>query len=276
MAGAAPAEVLVQDAVHAVHVAGEELEGGGEHDVAAVVKHRVVVAELHVVGVDRLALPLLREDVARGEELGDEHRALALRGGREEVQVLPDRAAHGARDADEVLEPRPAALDGLEDEVLHHGAALHPEPPVVVEPEVARAVSDDEPAVAAVADEDVRAEAEDEVRDLELARGGDGGREVVGAGGRVEQVGRTPDAKSGVLAERLVPLEAARVEAGGERVVDGLGRQRRCGGHVGGVGAGAFGCVQAFRRRLRGWSRIDRVQPRALLGRAERSFVGVT
>jgi hypothetical protein len=42
-------------AVHPVHVAARQAEGRREHDVAAVVEHGVVVAELHVVGGRRSA-----------------------------------------------------------------------------------------------------------------------------------------------------------------------------------------------------------------------------
>src|SRR3712207_7290503 len=50
-----------------------------EDHVAPVVEDRVVVAELHVVGADGLALSLLGEDLARVEDLGDEHGPLADR-----------------------------------------------------------------------------------------------------------------------------------------------------------------------------------------------------
>jgi hypothetical protein len=92
---------------------------------------------------------------------------------------------------------------------------------------VAGGVADDEPPHAAVADEDVRAEAEDEVRYVGLARRENGVCEVVGARGSIQQVRRTPDPERGVRSERLAPNEPPRVQAGGqcvERAARGAGR----------------------------------------------------
>jgi hypothetical protein len=200
-----------------------------------VVEHGVVVAEPHVVGAHGPALVLLAEDVAPLEHVGDEHRAVALGGGREEVQVLPDGPAHRARDADEVLDPAPPALDRVEDEVLDDRAALGGQQARVAlrargaEAEVVGAVADHQAPVAAVADEDVGAEAEEEVGHPQLAGGEHRGRQLVGRAGGVERVGRTPDAERRVLGERDAPPHAPGPQPGvegGER----LGGERGVGG----------------------------------------------
>jgi len=103
-----PAQILLENALQRALVGARELERGGEHDVTAVMKNGVVIAELHVVGPDGLALALLGEDVARLEHFRDEHRSFAFGRGREKMQVLPDRAANSARNAHVVLEARPA------------------------------------------------------------------------------------------------------------------------------------------------------------------------
>src|SRR6185503_3784452 len=97
MLSAAPAQVLLHDAMHLAGVAALQLEGRRKDDVATMMKDRVVIAELHVVRPDRLPLTFLAENVTRLEDLGDEHRPLALGGRREKVVVLPDRAADRAR-----------------------------------------------------------------------------------------------------------------------------------------------------------------------------------
>src|SRR4051794_22672832 len=101
---------------------------------------RIVVAEVDVLGVDRLPLTLFGQDLCRLEDLGDEHRPLARRRRREEVQVLPHGAANSARDADVVLESGPATLDRLEDHVAHDRAALGSKAAIVTEAEMARDV----------------------------------------------------------------------------------------------------------------------------------------
>src|SRR5690606_18948646 len=170
----APGEVLAHHGAELLDRLGLEPEGGGEHDVLALVQHRVVVAELHVLGADDAALTLLGEQLARLEDLGDEARALAVGRRREEVQVLPDRPAHGTGDADVVVQPAEPALDARDDQVREDDlAARRPHPVVLAELHAAGLVADDQAAEPAVAHEDVGAEAEDEVRDLQLASGED-------------------------------------------------------------------------------------------------------
>src|SRR5262249_10734058 len=100
----APTQILLKDAVHRRLIASAQAESRSEHEVAPVMEHRIVVTEVHVVRSDGLALTLFGEDVARLEDLGDEHRALAVGRRREKMEVLPDRAAHGARDPDVMLQ----------------------------------------------------------------------------------------------------------------------------------------------------------------------------
>ena len=135
----------------------------GQRDVPLLVKSAGVVAELHVVPVHRLPFAVVGQELGRLEDLGDEHRALALRRRRQKVQILPDGAANGARNSDVVLESGPVRARPPGDQLRHHGAALDPELPVVAELEVARGVPDDEAAKSLVADQNVGAEPEHEV-----------------------------------------------------------------------------------------------------------------
>src|SRR5690554_386916 len=89
----APGEVLAHDVAELLDRLRLEPEGDGERDVPPLVQHRVVVAELHVLGPDGAAFSLLRQQLTGLEDLGDEARALALGWWGEEVQVLPDRAS---------------------------------------------------------------------------------------------------------------------------------------------------------------------------------------
>src|SRR4051794_23521584 len=91
------------------------------------VKDSVVVAEVHVVGANRFSLILLGEDLARLEDLRDEHRALTFRGRRKEMKILPDRSADRAGDPHVMLQARPPSGDRLLDEVFHDSATLRPE-----------------------------------------------------------------------------------------------------------------------------------------------------
>src|SRR5690606_13478670 len=107
----APGEVLAHDVAQVVHRLRLEAERDRERDVLPLVQHGVVVAELHVLETDGAAFALLRQQLAGLEDLGDEAGALALGRRREEVQVLPARAAHRAGDADVVVQPAEPAVD---------------------------------------------------------------------------------------------------------------------------------------------------------------------
>src|SRR5262245_44459390 len=120
------------------HVVAERLpglrlqpEGRTQHDVRAVVQDAVVVPELEVITVHCADSALLREDLAGLEHFCNETRALALRWRREKVQVLPDRSAHRARDADVVLQSAQLPLHRCNDEVGKHdltGSCAHAVP----------------------------------------------------------------------------------------------------------------------------------------------------
>src|SRR5688572_9514108 len=168
---ATPAEVLLHDAMHHVRILPLELKGRRQDHVSTMMEDRVVIPESHVRRVDGQARALLGEEVGGPEHFGDEHRALALRSGRQEMQVLPDRTADRAGDADVMLEPGPPTPYRFGDDLGHHGATLDPEQSVLAKGEVGGDVSDHEPAHALVRDEDVRPKPEDEVRNLRLARG---------------------------------------------------------------------------------------------------------
>src|SRR4051812_28853464 len=90
-------------------------------------KDSVVIAEFHILRTDRLPLTLFAENLTRLEDLGDEHRSLAFRSGRQKMQILPDGSAHGTWDADIVLEPGPAEWNRRLDEVFHSRATLRAE-----------------------------------------------------------------------------------------------------------------------------------------------------
>jgi len=135
------------------------------------------------------------------------------------VEILPERAAHGARDPDVVLEPGPPAIHRLVDQVGgDRHPALHPQPPVVLEVEVLGRVADDEPAVPLVPDQDVGAEAEDEVRHPELAGAEHGPCEVVGGGGLEVEVGWPADLEGGERRQRHVAREVRTRESCAEAV----------------------------------------------------------
>src|SRR5689334_85347 len=114
------------------------------------------------------------------------------------MQVLPDSAPDGARNADVVLEARPREPHRFLNEILHDCAALGPQSPLGVEPMMRRSVSDHEAAESSVADENVRAEPEDEILDAQFPGDGDSMRKVVGGLGLKENVGWSADSEGRV------------------------------------------------------------------------------
>src|SRR3954465_12190041 len=130
------------------------------------VEDRIVVGKLHIVGTNSTALALGRQDVTRVENFGDEHRSLALGRGREEMQVLPDGAANGARNSDVMFETGPAPRHGFLDELLDGCAALGPEDATgtgLAELVMAGGVPDDQAAKPTIPDQHIGAESEKEV-----------------------------------------------------------------------------------------------------------------
>src|SRR5438093_1062860 len=128
-----------------------------------------------------------------------------------------------------MLKPGPTAPHGLKDEVLDDGPAFGPqraEFTLLLELEVSGSVSDDETSEAFVADQNVGAEAEDEVGNLEVARREHGVRKLVGGGGFEVEVGWSTDTKGGIRSEQLVTPEARRLRScrrpkGGRRNASG-------------------------------------------------------
>ena len=195
---ATPAQVLLHDAMHDRGVTGGEPKGDRQRDFTSFVQHARVVPELHVRVIGDVPTAALVEQFGGLEHFVDEHRACTVRCGREKMQVLPDRPANRARNADVVFEAGPATSHRLGDQVAHDDATLAPHMAVIGETNVASDISDHEPAEAAVADEDIGAEAEHEKRYAAFASTGHGVCEIIGRRGIVEQVGRTSDAKRGV------------------------------------------------------------------------------
>src|SRR5690606_13054154 len=111
VARTAPAQVLLKYPVHHRRVAALQTKVCAQHVVVLVVKHGIVIAELHVVRVYHSDLTFIVENAAILEHLGNEHRPFPLRRRRQEVQVLPDCPAYRARNADVMLQARPAAID---------------------------------------------------------------------------------------------------------------------------------------------------------------------
>lgn len=212
MAGPAPGQVLLLDAVHLGGIARRQLELHAERDLAAAVQARDVVAELHLIPTHALPLAGRQQQVDCGDDLGDEHRARALRRRRQEVQVLPDRTADRARDADIVLEPGPAGGNGRLDDVGDDCPALGIHASVDANVHGVGAVPHDQATHAEVADEDVRPESEDEDRDAGAARRRHGSGEFLRRRGIVQHVGGTADAERGVRSERDIPPEPVDAE----------------------------------------------------------------
>src|SRR6267143_5247336 len=129
----APAQVLLHDAMHYGFVSGLELEGYPQDDIALLVESARIVAKLHVVAVDRFALPVVGEEFGRLKDFGDEHGSLSSRCRREKMQILPNRTADSARDSDVVLQAGKPTLDSLGYQFRHDRPALHPKLPVVEE-----------------------------------------------------------------------------------------------------------------------------------------------
>ena len=77
-------------------------------------------------------------------------------------------------------------------------------------------VPDDQPAKAAIADQDVGAEAKNEVGYIRLARREHGIRKRIGGRRLVEQVGGTADLERRVRRERFVAAKVLGIQARGE------------------------------------------------------------
>src|SRR3954471_11673899 len=207
MFSATPAQIFLHDAMEDRRIALREAKGDCEDDISPVMEDRVVIAEVDIVGGNRSPLVFFAEDLARFEYFGDEHGWWSDRCRCQEVQVLPNGTANSARNAHVMLESRPAAMHGLENEILDYRTALGPQRAVVAA--VAKVVSssdvaDHEPAKSLITDQNVRAEAEHEVRNVELACDQDGIRELVRRASFEVQIRRAADAKRGIWRENFV------------------------------------------------------------------------
>ena len=224
MAVGAPGQVGFHDRPHTRFVARFELERGREHHVVADVEDRIVVAEVEIRGADGAAFVFLGQQIGLQEHLFEEHRPFAFGRRREEVQVLPQRPADGRGDADVMFEPRESRLHGPFDHVgIEDGAAFGPElARLGPHLDVLGRVADDEAAKASVADDDIGADAEQEMWDRVGARYPDGVGQFVGGVGLDEKVRRTAYFKGGIRGQDNVALEAVRAQ----RVAQGLPRSR--------------------------------------------------
>src|SRR6476469_7022339 len=99
MLAAAPAEILLHDAVHDSRVTGLEIERDGQCDITLLMERAGVVAEVHVVAVDSDPPAIVSKQLPRFEHLCNEHGAFARRSGRQKMEILPDRSADGARNS---------------------------------------------------------------------------------------------------------------------------------------------------------------------------------
>src|SRR5687767_4712962 len=104
---AAPAQVLLHDAMHRRGLPLVQAKRHRQHDVASMVEHGVVVAKADVVRSNDLSFSFLTQDLARFKHLCDEHRPRSIGRGRQKMKVLPDRTTDRAWDADIVLETGP-------------------------------------------------------------------------------------------------------------------------------------------------------------------------
>ena len=213
MLAAAPTEIFLHDAVHDCFVAPLEVESHRERDVPLLMECARVVAELHVVPIDRLSPAIVCQELGRLENFRDEHGPLSRWGRRKKVQVLPDRSADRARNPDVVLQTRQSALDGLRYQLCHHCSALHPEPAIVEKLQMAGSIPDDETPESLVADEDVGTESEYEILDSELTGSSDSPCQILRRCGIVEEIGWTTDLECGVLSKWLISLESRAIES---------------------------------------------------------------
>lgn len=219
MLSTAPAQVLLKNSMQRGRIAATEIECDSEDDVAPMMKDRIVIAEIHVVGADDFTLILFGQDLARIEHLGDEHRSCSFRRRRQKVQILPHRAANRARNPDIVFEPGPTTSNGVLNERLDDRAALTPElASITLFPELMRlrGVSDDQAAKASVSDQNVGAESEDKVGYIVLSRREHGIGKCGGRRRLEEEIGRSANSKRRIRSEWLTSTYVPRVETCGE------------------------------------------------------------
>src|SRR5512140_2599789 len=131
------------------------------------------------------------------------------------MKILPDGATNGTRNSDKMLEPRPAAMNGFRDQIPHHGATLHPELAAVAPARMVCSVPDHQSAKTLVAHQDVGAESQHEVGNIQLARSSDRERQFVCGGGLAKEIRGPADLERGErgkddITARLQRLKRAR------------------------------------------------------------------
>lgn len=216
VARATPTQVFLKNPLQRALLGARELELHGQGNLAASVQSRDVVAELHGGLIDRLTRAIGHQEIHRGDDLFDEHRARAFRSGREKVQVLPHRAPHRARNADIMLEPRPTLRHGAPNQLGDGRAALGAHPSVRFDGDGVCTISHNQTAEPAVADQDIGSKAEHEDGDFSGPGGLDSGSEFVCRGGIVQHVRGTADAERGVRSQRLVEAQSVGAEGRGQ------------------------------------------------------------
>lgn len=155
MTGSAPAEILLHDTMQLGGIAAREFECRGKRDFPTVVQSAGIVAESHIVAVQRTAPAGLIQDFSRAENLRDEHGSLTSGSGGQEVEVLPYGTADGAGNSGKVFETTPSAGNRFADESCDHGSRFRPEDSIVGDRPVSGDIPDDEASKTPVADEDI-------------------------------------------------------------------------------------------------------------------------
>ena len=225
MPSPAPAQILLQNAVHVTGAARRQTEGHVEDHIAGVVEDRIVIAEAHVVRIHRRSLAGLTADTARVEDFGDEHCALAFRRGREKMQVLPDRAADCARNADVVFEARPSRPHGITNQVGHAGATFRDASSIAVPCDVPGAIADHQTPESAITHQYVGSQPENEPIHTGRLGAVDGLCQIVARVCIVQEIGRTPYSKCGVWRNQGGAHKSRRREACSHRL-ERRGRHR--------------------------------------------------
>ena len=205
-------------------------------------QNALVVSKLEILDAHGLAFAFFSQQVCRLEDLLDEDRSLPIRRGREEMKILPERAPDRAGDAHVVGKPPEPAGDRGVDEVWESLDARAREYSLVVQKlDAAHLRTNDEPAKATVAHQDVCASAEQEVRALQLPNGLDRERQLIRCTRPIQQIRRPANSERGHRTQRHVELYAVRAE----RFRKGLfrvGRKRHgIPGHWHGVDTGLEG-----------------------------------
>jgi zinc protease len=147
------------------------------------------------------------------------------------MEVLPNRAANGTRDADVVLESGPPEPHGFRDDLRHHGAAFNPKSSIIAKLVMRCDIPDDEAANTLVGNEDIGTEAKYKERNLRAASGYDCISQRIGAVRLIEKICGPTDLEGRVGPKRHIVSEPIASERGGNSLKSRRGnRERGCGG----------------------------------------------